>query len=185
MLPVKQKVIDGAGNIGLFNTYGEVHDESLKNTKEHIFSLQYWSDVAGNPMTNMFPNFKPVSYRGPSGTGSTIPEIKFYESFEAGDLRTVDQQGWFYSTYYENGDGDSFPLGGQYIFKHFNVTANGTSGVPGTTKDNLNVPIIRYPEVLLIYAEASNEVGGPNQLAVDGLKAIRDRATLATRCRSL
>jgi hypothetical protein len=175
-----KEVIDNAGSIGLFSTYGEIHDESLKNTKEHIFSLQYWNEVSSNPMGNMFPNFKPVSYRGPSGTGSTIPNIKFYDSFEAGDLRTVNQQGWFYNTYYQNGDGAPFNLGGQYIFKHFNVTANGTSGVPGTTRDDLNVPIIRYAEVLLIYAEASNEVGGPNQQAVDGLTAIRDRATLAT-----
>ncbi|MDD7887304.1 RagB/SusD family nutrient uptake outer membrane protein [Flavivirga sp. 57AJ16] len=175
-----KEVIDNAGSIELFDTYGEIHDENFGNTKEHIFSLQYFSDVAENPMGNMFPNFKPVSYRGNSGTGSTIPDISFYDSFELGDLRAQDQQGWFYSTYYENGDGAPFNLGGQYIFKHFNVTANGTSGVPGTTKDNLNVPIIRYAEVLLIYAEASNEVGGPNQLALDGLKAIRDRALLET-----
>jgi hypothetical protein len=41
--------------------------------------------------------------------------------------------------------------------------------------------MIRYAEVLLIYAEAQNEVGnGPNQQAYDALKAIRDRAQLNT-----
>lgn len=175
-----KEVIDNAGTIDLFDTYREVHDPALKNTVEHIFSLQYNADVAENPMGNMYPNFKPVTYRGPSGTGSTIPTIPFYESFEAGDLRAVDQEGWFYLTYYANGNGDSFDLGAPYIFKHFNVTANGTSGVKGTARDNLNVPMIRFAEVLLIYAEAQNEVSGPTQDAYDAMKRIRDRAQLPT-----
>ena len=175
-----KEVIDNAGPLDLFDTYGEVHDETLGNMVEHVFSLQYNDEVAGNPMGNMFPNFQPVTYRGPSGTGSTVPEIEFYNSYEAGDLRAVDREGWFYSSYYTNGSGELFDLGAPYIFKHFNVIANGTFGVPGTAKDNLNMPIIRFAEVLLIYAEASNEAAGPNQDAVDALTRIRDRAELTT-----
>lgn len=175
-----KEIIDNPGGIGLFDTYREVHDENLGNTVEHIFSIQYNDLAASNPMTNMFPNFKPVTYRGPSGTGSTVPTTSFYNSFEDGDKRTVNQEGYFYNTYYTNGSGEEFDLGAPYIFKHFNVTANGTAGVPGTAKDNLNVPILRYAEILLIYAEASNEVNGPNALALAGVKAIRDRATLTT-----
>ena len=95
-----KEVIDNAGIIGLFPTYKAVHDQALKNTVEHIFQLQYNADVAENPMRNMFPNFKPVTYRGPSGTGSTIPTVDFYNSYDAGDLRTKDQEGYFYTTYY-------------------------------------------------------------------------------------
>jgi hypothetical protein len=175
-----KEVIDNAGPIDLFDTYMEVHDETLGNQVEHIFMLQYNNLVASNPMGNMFPNFKPVSYRGPSGTGSTVPTFSFYESYEEGDLRTVDQEGYFYTTYYENGNGVRFDLGAPYIFKHFNVIANGIQGVPGTAQDNLNVPMIRFAEVLLIYAEAQNEVGGPTAETVDALTRIRDRAGLTT-----
>jgi len=175
-----KEVIDNAATIALFDTYKKVHDQALKNTVEHIFMLQYNADVAENPMTNMFPNFKPVTYRGPSGTGSTIPTQDFYNSYDAGDLRTKDQEGYFYTTYYTNGDGAPFSLGAPYIFKHFNMTANGTAGVKGTAKDNLNVPMIRYADVLLIYAEAQNEVSGPEQAAYDGYKKVRDRAQLVT-----
>jgi hypothetical protein len=175
-----KEVIDNAGPINLFANYGLVHDETQNNRVEHIFSLQYTADVAENPMGNMFPNFKPVTYRGPSGTGSSIPTISFYDSYEPGDLRAVNQQGWFYTSYYTNGNGAPFELGAPYIFKHFNVRANGTSGVAGTARDNLNVPMIRFAEVLLIYAEAQNEAGGPDQTAYDALKRIRDRAELTT-----
>lgn len=167
-------------SINLFSTYYDVHKESLKNVVEHIFMLQYNSVVAGNPMDNMYPNFKPVTYNGPSGTGSTVPTPQFYNSYEKGDLRAKDQQGYFYTSYYTNGNGAPFELGAPYIFKHFNMTANGTSGVAGTRNNNLNVPLIRYAEVLLTYAEAQNEVGGPSQAAFDAFKRIRDRAQLTT-----
>lgn len=167
-------------SINLFPTYGDIHKENNDNKLEHIFMLQYNIVVAGNPMNNMYPNFKPVTFQGPSGTGSTVPTNKFYESYEDGDLRAKDQEGYFYTSYYTNGNGARFDLGAPYIFKHFNREANGTSGVAGSRNNNLNVPLIRFAEVLLIYAEAQNEVAGPNQLAYESLKRIRDRAKLTT-----
>ncbi|ADB39429.1 RagB/SusD family nutrient uptake outer membrane protein [Spirosoma linguale] len=166
--------------INLFTTYEDVHRESTKNRVEHLFMLQYNTLVAGNPMDNFYPNFKPVTYNGPGGTGSSVPTTAFYNSYEPGDLRTKDQVGYFYTTYYTNGNGAPFSLGAPYVFKHFNRTANGTAGVAGSRQNNLNVPQIRYAETLLIYAEAQNEVGGPTQAAYDAFKRIRDRATLTT-----
>ena len=166
--------------LNLFPSYAALHDESLENSLEHIFMIQYHVLVQGNPMDNMLPNFKPVTFAGPSGTGTTIPTSDFYNSYESGDLRAKNQEGYFYTSYYTNGSGTSFELGGPYIFKHFNTTAFGSYGVPGTRSNNLNVPLIRFAEVLLIYAEAQNEVGGPNQAAYEAVKRIRDRAQLQT-----
>jgi len=164
--------------INLFKTYNEVHQESLKNTVEHIFQIQYNSTVAGNPLGDYYPNFQPVTYSGSAGTGSTIPTTDFYNSYEAGDLRAKNQEGYYYTSYFTNGNGAPFQLGRAYVFKHFNRTANGTSGQAGTQKNNLNVPLIRYAEVLLIFAEAQNELGAPTQAAYDAYKKVRDRSTL-------
>ena len=166
--------------INLFNTYWDLHRETLENRLEHIFSLQYHVLVAGNPMGNMHPNFKPVTFAGPGGTGSTIPTPAFYASYEPGDLRAKNQDGFFYTSYYTNGNGAPFDLGAPYIFKHFNYISNGFSGVAGTRNNNLNVPLIRYAEVLLVYAEAQNEVTGPTVDAYNAFKRIRDRAQLVT-----
>jgi len=181
------------GVINLFPTYYDVHSESTENQLEHIFMIQYNTVVAGNPMENMYPNFQPVTYAGPGGTGSTIPTPAFYNSYEPGDLRAKNQEGYFYTSYYTNGTEDPFELGAPYIFKHFNITSSGTviktqqangtittTSVAGTRNNNLNVPQIRYAEVLLMYAEAQNEVGGPTTEAYDALKKIRDRAQLTT-----
>ena len=166
--------------IALFPTYMDVHKESLKNRLEHLYMIQYNTTVSGNPMGNFFPNFKPVTYSGPGGTGSSVPTPSFYNSYETGDLRTKNQEGYFYTSYYTNGNGAPFELNAPYVFKHFNTTANGFSGVAGTRNDNLNVPQIRYAQVLLTYAEAQNEVGGPTADSYAAFKAIRDRAKLTT-----
>ena len=46
----------------------------------------------------------------------------------------------------------------------------------------INYPLLRYADVLLMYAEAANEYeGAPSQAAYDCLKAVRDRAGIKTR----
>lgn len=168
--------------INLFPTYLEVHRENLKNRVEHLFMVQYNNSVgvAGNPMGNFFPNFKPVTFNGPGGTGSSVPTPQFYRSYETGDLRAKDQEGYFYTSYFTNGNGARFELNAPYVFKHFNQISNGSSGVAGSRNDNLNVPQIRYAEVLLLFAEAQNELGTVTPDAYAAFKRIRDRAQLAT-----
>jgi hypothetical protein len=171
--------------INLFTNYYDLHSVAQNNQLEQLFEIQYNADVAANPMDNYYPNFKAVTYNGQSGTGSSVPTLSFYKSYEAGDLRAKDQDGFFYTTYYTNGNGARFDLGAPYVFKHFNIAANGgplNGGalVAGSRRNDLNVTQLRYAEVLLIYAEAQNEVGGPTQAAYDAFKRIRDRAQLVT-----
>ena len=46
----------------------------------------------------------------------------------------------------------------------------------------INYPILRYSDVLLMYAEAQNEYDGtPSQKAYDCVKAVRDRAGIKTK----
>ena len=45
----------------------------------------------------------------------------------------------------------------------------------------INFPLLRYSDVLLMYAESSNELQGPTQAAYDCVKAVRDRAGVQTK----
>jgi len=47
-----------------------------------------------------------------------------------------------------------------------------------TTNSEANVPIIRYAELLLIHAEAENEVNGPTAKAYKSINSVRTRAGL-------
>lgn len=170
-----------SGMFNLFSNYNSLHDESLENQQEQIFEIQYLGGVANNGnQAILLPNFKDVSAYG-TEVGSTTPTTQFFNSFEAGDKRTTDRQGFFYTSYYSGGDGDLKNLGAPYIYKHFDIGANGTSGKKGTATSGLNWMNIRYAQVLLTYAEAQNQAGaGPTQAALDALKMIRDRAGLTT-----
>ena len=168
------------GGYSLFTRYGDLHSLSLENQGEQIFEIQYLGGVADNPnQAILLPNYKEISKYDPE-IGSTVPTLQFYNSYEAGDRRTVDRQGFFYTSYYTGGDGVLKNLSAPYIFKHFDSVANGTSGVAGTAVSSLNWMNIRYAQVLLTYAEALNETGGPTQVALNALKQIRDRAGLTT-----
>jgi hypothetical protein len=181
MAAEKAHEVMASGAFSLFSNYNDLHNLAQENRGEQIFEIQYLASVAVNPIQPiLLPNFKGVSAYG-TEVGSTVPTPAFYASYEAGDLRTVDRQGFFYTSYYTEGDGVLKNLGAPYIYKHFYLIAHGTSGVKGTTQSDLNWMQLRYAEVLLTYAEAQNESGAaPNVEAWNALKAIRDRAQLTT-----
>ena len=57
--------------------------------------------------------------------------------------------------------------------RHFISPAPGTSTDKGT---GINWPMMRYSDVLLMHAEAENELNGPTAAAQDALKRVRQRA---------
>lgn len=168
--------------LGLFPTYGAIHDAKNDNKLEHLFGIQY-NDAAGagNQLQSSYlPLHQPLVSKI-DGIGTSIPTGDFFASYEAGDLRAKNREGYFFTDYYT--DGFKMPLinrGKPYIFKFFDVIANGTLGTEGTSRSDLNIPQIRYAETLLIYAEAQNRAdGAPNTAAYAAVNAIRKRAQLA------
>ena len=175
-----KEVIDN-GELSLFNTYGEIFLESNENKQEHIFSIQYAPNVSANYESLSFLPSLNITKGGAVGWQTNLPETNFYNSFESGDKRKVNRQGWFYTDYFVGGSGAITDLGGPHIFKAFNVANFGSDTVEGNGQgDFLNFSVIRFAEVLLIYAEASNEVSGPTSAAIEAVKKVRDRAGLTT-----
>lgn len=177
----KASEVIASGNFSLFSGYGDLHNVAQENKGEHIFEIQFLAGVADNPFQEeLLPNFKDISQYG-TEIGSCVPTNSFYQSFEAGDLRKADRIGFFYTSYYDKGNGPLKELSAPYIYKHFDSVAHGTSGREGTGISSLNWPQIRYADVLLTYAEAQNEAdGAPNAAAINALKLVRTRAGLAT-----
>lgn len=178
-----KEVIDYAeanpGSIGLFESYTDLHTPSTENRLEHIFMIQYAAGIANAGYQDKFlPNNTNITASGEVGT--TVPTNDFLASYEAGDKRTEEKEFYFREYFLDGGTGEPITLNRYYIYKHFDLTANGMPGVPGTGNSGLNYPLIRYADVLLMYAEAQNESGGPDLIGYNGLKAIRDRANLVT-----
>mgnify|MGYP002647751995 FL=1 len=105
----------------------------------------------------------------------------YYLSFEEGDTRR-DVTCTSYSIYFLEGGASNdtwVDVGTTY-----SCIMSGKFRIPwcvapesDANKRNVNIPIIRYSDVLLMYAEAQNYLNGaPTQPAKDALKDIRDRA---------
>lgn len=152
----------------LFAEYREMLLPANKNTGEFIFQVQFDKINRNNPLTPVvLPTFAGISVYA-NEFGGLVPRIEFIRSYEPNDKRVAEKQ--YYFTEY-----DDKQLGGHYIYKWFDKVA-----VDADTRSELNFSVYRMPDVMLMYAEASNKAEGtPNQLAQDVINEIRARAELA------
>ncbi len=65
------------------------------------------------------------------------------------------------------------------IVKDLQAAEASSNPVTGDANSDENWTLFRLPEIMLIYAEASNEVNGPTDKAYAQINAIRERAQLA------
>lgn len=167
------EVITG-GHSRLFTSYAELHSLETENRGEHIFMIQYKSGVVESPFQSIYlPYNMDISYYS-TETGSIYALDEFIASYEQGDKRTNEGE-FYYTRFTSNANRtEMIEFGVHHIFKFFDMDAN-----LNTAKSSLNYPLMRYAEVLLIYAEAQNEAAGaPSADAYACLNQIRERAGL-------
>ena len=169
----KAKEVMDSGAFKLFASYRSLHDPAMKNKEENIFMIQYLSGtINGSWQSAIIPYNKNISAYSDE-TGGIYATASFVNTFEANDLRAKEKQ-FFFTTFTNEKDRNQVvDLGGYFIYKLFDSVAQTS-----TTTSNLNWCIYRYADLLLMYAEASNEVDGPNQAAYGAVNAIRARAQL-------
>nr|WKN34893.1 RagB/SusD family nutrient uptake outer membrane protein [Tunicatimonas sp. TK19036] len=170
----KAKEVIDAGEYTLFSDYNDLHDEATENLGEHIFMVQFnrTDHNSDGLQVSIIPYNQGISLYS-AETGAIFAQREFIESYEPGDKR-VEEKEFYYRTFSLEADrSQTVDLGGWYIFKHMDVAAHTTNAVTG-----LNWPLIRYAEVLLTYAEASNEVSGPTAEAYEAVNQIRRRAEI-------
>lgn len=88
---------------------------------------------------------------------------------------------------YQKADTQTDPLAAQAVrncgkFRR-EVIYEGQKSSKGT-RTSINFPLLRYADVLLMYAEASNEINGVTPEAYNAVKSVRDRAGIKTRVAS-
>jgi hypothetical protein len=157
----------------LFTDYAYLHDNAHKNQGELIFQGNYLVGVATNAIPQLTVPFNlPVGAYG-DHLGAMVPTNAFFNSYEAGDLRTKERQ-FYFSSYPQSGDTTkTVVFGGHYLYKFFQVESALGNGI-----SDENWTFFRLPEAMLIYAEATNEVSGPIADAYGQVNKIRARALL-------
>jgi hypothetical protein len=100
---------------------------------------------------------------------------KYYKSFEANDLR----RDWNISSYYYDANGGKVAYAPTQIYNRYDAKwrreyDTTTPKFNGTTP--INFPLLRYADVLLMLAEAQNELNGPTPVAIAAVNEVRNRA---------
>lgn len=168
----KAKEVIDSGVFSLFDSYDDLHDPATKNTGEYIFMTQFAANIqSGNWQPGILPYNLGISAYS-AQTGGIFSTNEFADSYEDGDKRADEKEFYFRSYSLEADRNDSINLGAPYLFKHFDIAANEESA-----QSDLNWCIYRYADVLLMYAEASNEAGsGPSADAYEAVNLVRQRA---------
>ncbi|MCK0191788.1 RagB/SusD family nutrient uptake outer membrane protein [Arenibacter sp. F20364] len=169
----KAKEVIDSDQYSLFPTYADLHDPASNNIGENIFMVQYEAFVDPSDWQPLIIPYNMNISAYSAQTGAIYANQDFIGSYEAGDKR-VEEKEFYYTTYTSKFDrNETIVLGGYFLYKHFDIVANLE-----TASSDLNWDLIRYAEVLLIYAEAQNEISGPTTETEEALNKIRRRAEL-------
>lgn len=167
-----KEVMDG--RYTLFQTdadrtwFDKLNNADFDNREEHIFMVQYAVNLISNSISIYFAPLGGTGVLTPSGIhfAGMYPTSQFYNSYAAEDLR-AQNRGFFFTEY----DGITFELS---VYKYFDPKLRTMA-----PQGDKNVPLLRYADVLLIYAEAQNMAdGNPNQDAYNAINSVRQRSGL-------
>jgi hypothetical protein len=170
----KAKEVIDAGLYTLFTDYYFLHDRPHKNQGELIFQVQYQNGIKTNDLIKAITPSK-IGISLLDEYGAIMPRSEFVKSYESNDKRAREKQ--FFFTQFPKKNSSTIVQFGEYaLYKYW---LNEATGAGGDANEDQNWTILRYPEVLLTYAEASNEINGPTKSAYDQVNLIRKRAELA------
>ena len=169
-------IVMSSGKYILLPEYADVFNPAKKDYKETIFAVQY-SENSAELANNFIFNFAPHTSGGavtgrPSvnivGAGWNQPTDDLINAFEPGDKRKAVSIGFWNGLDWDN---KVKPI--PYCAKY---------KAPISAPDNRcgdNLPVLRYSDVLLMYAEVMVEQGKSSQ-AVPSIQLVRNRAGLTS-----
>jgi hypothetical protein len=174
-----------SGQYNLSTTYDRIFREEGENSKESVFEVQATA-TAAIPSANGVQYAQIQGVRGPGlwdlGWGWNSPSEQLANAYEPNDPRRA-RTILFTSTATTPGltiYGETTPIGLPNPRYNNKVYTNPAlrSSIGNRFGYWMNVRIIRYADVVLMYAEAANEVGGAANItsALAALNSVRARA---------
>lgn len=161
------------------------------NDDDPIFEIPFAKQSTGNTGYIQGPSYKDNNGTtvGPWGKcdGSVRLNAFYRFHFADGDVRREFVNGLWDYDYYTNADGvdvDTVKIMNDYTVHnnkwsklwsdYSNAGSNFGSDKSGST--GINYPYMRYADILLMFAEASNELYGPTKDGINAFRQVRERA---------
>jgi hypothetical protein len=160
---------------GLFANYKDAFGKATKNGVEHVFSVEYQSlggeTGATQYLSQSFTSFNTGTYPIDIPSDSSVSKL-----FASTDTRKAVT---FYTSQVNAATGQTVVFNNPYT-PYFNKFVDySITPLNNQTTSGINYPVIRYAEVLLLYAEVLNELGGgPGADAYTAINGVRSRANV-------
>ncbi|HEY1166575.1 MAG TPA: RagB/SusD family nutrient uptake outer membrane protein [Chitinophaga sp.] len=165
-----QQVINGGYGYDLFDNFQDAFQKATKNGKEHLFSVQFETNLGAKNSTQFvssgdFNSFNVAVYPG------DLPSDSLYKIFDENDTRRAVT---FFTTLYNAASGKNVDFGAPRFAKFIDYSL---SPLTNQAQSGINYPVLRYADILLLYAETLNEInGGPTADAYTAINRVRNRA---------
>lgn len=168
------ELLSAPGTFGLVNDVIDLWDVEKEDAsrKENIFAVEFSREpnLRSTIMIGFFapggsaPLFTNIAF------GSQFAYLQFYASFNNNDRRKLLMDTFYINTAGQRiGQSNNLLKGRAFIRKYFDRNSNGANG------EN-NYPIVRFADVLLIYAEAEARQNGPSAATYNAVNQVRRRA---------
>ncbi|MEO6188053.1 MAG: RagB/SusD family nutrient uptake outer membrane protein [Ginsengibacter sp.] len=158
---------------GLVDDFNHIINVNFENNKESVFEVQYAeigsSDVGNDRAINDNPQVN-------GGTGNTLPTQQIVDAFGSNDPRlgySIFLPGQPFAPQLSTSSQNLDVYQSIWSATGYNIK-KGLTPVAYINNRGTNWPIIRYADVLLMYAEAANEIGKIDE-ARDAVNEVRER----------
>ena len=157
------KVIDSKV-YSLHDDYVSNFKEVNQNGQESVFEVQFYKKLVSESSQMVISGLPSIPGLFSAGTETMLPTVDLVSSFETGDHR---KEVTFFDSYW------SYTFE-PHIWKYWDQDAYKPAA---TTQSGADFFVMRFSEVLLIYAEALNEANsGPTAEAYAAINLVRARA---------
>ncbi|QNF33204.1 RagB/SusD family nutrient uptake outer membrane protein [Adhaeribacter swui] len=166
----KLKEVISSGTFQLVPDYANLWGPANENNVESIFEVQFKKGGTGTG-SNFYNQFAPWnSETAVTGvgfaSGKNLPTADIANAYEPHDLRKASSMA------------ESYVKNGVAVEDKYTIKYRDLQPFAAADADN-NWVVLRYADVLLMYAEALNALNqGPSQEAYDVVNAVRNRAGL-------
>jgi len=169
-------VINGGYGYALFPNYYDAFQKATKNGVEHIFSVQFETNL-GEANSTQFLSESFTSFNTGTFPIDIPADSSVYKLFTTNDKRRAVT---FYNTVYNAATGQNVVFNNAYT-PYFNKFVDySLTPLSSQSLSAVNYPVIRYADVLLMQAEALNEINGaPTSAAYTAINQVRTRAGIA------
>ncbi len=164
--------------------FSDLPDPAMDNKNGAIFQVQYLVGTTNNGCVQCFVPLSSHTTVLTTETGTIIPSLGYYNSFNPADKRIEDRAYFYYSdTYASKYDVNESPAGKfpcPFLYKYYDYQCMKVTGSSG-----LNFNLYRYADILLMLTEvnwALRQLGVsiPDNDIVKGINEVRERAGLST-----